>query len=163
MNEKGSRNRTRRSVERWTVFLLVVPFVFNIGCAAPAEEPLLADSTMIDIMLEFHLADARVQVTRSLPAGIRDSILQAYDVDSVSYARMIWYYAEHPEKYEQVYGQVLDRLNSERIPLGPPDDLLPPPDEAQMSGEDSPGTTPSEDVTLRTATRRGLMRSDTAR
>lgn len=103
--------------------LLLVSF---LGCADPSEEPPLTDSTMVEVMIDLHLAVARAEVTQQVPAGIRDSILTTHGVDSSAYARMIWHYAQNPEKYEQIYGEVLDRLNSERIPLGPPDPTLTP-------------------------------------
>jgi hypothetical protein len=97
-------------------------------------EPPLADSTMVEVMIDLHLAVARAEVTQQVPAGIRDSILTTHGADSAAYARTIWHYAQNPEKYEQIYGQVLDRLNSERIPLGPPDPTLMP-DEPDLDAE----------------------------
>jgi len=97
-----------------------------VGCADPREEPPLADSTMVEVMIDLHLAVARAEVTQQVPAGIRDSIFTTHAVDSSAYARTIWHYAQNPDKYEHIYGEVLDRLNSERIPLGPPDPTLTP-------------------------------------
>ena len=73
---------------------------------------------MVDVLLELHLAVARAEVTHEVPANIRDSILTAYNIDSTTYAQAVNYYAEHPDKYAEIYSRVLDRLNSERIPLG---------------------------------------------
>lgn len=73
---------------------------------------------MVDVLIELHLAVARAEVTQEIPVNIRDSILIAYDIDSTTYARAVAYYAEHPDKYAEIYSRVLDRLNSERIPLG---------------------------------------------
>ncbi len=80
---------------------------------------------MVDVLIELHLAVARAEVTHSVPPGIRDSIFAAYGVDSSAFAETISYYTADPEKYGRIYGQVLDKLNSERSPMVPRDEIDP--------------------------------------
>lgn len=79
------------------------------------------DSVMVNILIDLHLADASAEVANEAPVGIRDSVLAAHSIDSTTYAQAIEFYAEHPSKYIEVYSRVLDRLNSERMPLAPPE------------------------------------------
>lgn len=125
----------RREIGKKCISVVCLLLLLSVvGCADSRMEPPLADSTMVEVMIDLHLAVAREEVTQQVPAGIRDSILTTHGADSAAYARTIWHYAQNPEKYEQIYGQVLDRLNSERIPLGPPDPTLTP-DEPDLDAE----------------------------
>ncbi len=97
---------------------LVPALLMVVGAAcAPSPEPgPIDDSTMVNVLVELHLVVGRAEVANDVPPNIRDSILTAYDVDSTTYAHAVTYYAAHPEKYEEIYTRVLDRLNSERFP-----------------------------------------------
>ena len=95
---------------------LAALMVMLAGCGGKERAP-IADSTMVDLLLEFHLANARSEIIGSYPAHLRDSIFARYGVDSTSYREASKYYAEHPEEYGQVYSRVLDRLNLERLSL----------------------------------------------
>lgn len=77
-------------------------------------DPPVADSTLVDVMIEFHLAGARADLGYDLPPALRDSILTAYGLDSTVYASAAAFYAEHPQAYLTLYNQVLDRLSAER-------------------------------------------------
>lgn len=115
-------------------FVLTFVAVLGVGCVGSEERRPVPDSTMVDLLIELHLSVARAEFTNEIPPDIRDSIFTAYDVDSTTYAQAITYYAEHPDEYAEIYSRVLDRLNSERHPLGqasennsaaPPARLLP--------------------------------------
>lgn len=124
----------------WPVVLSLV-LISSGGCSDQRPEPPLDDSTMVEVMIELHLALARTEVTHRVPAGIRDSIFAAYEIDSSAFAETISYYAAEPDEYGRLYGRVLDRLNSERMPLGPADSADDPDLPAGAMREDSrPGT-----------------------
>ena len=76
---------------------------------------------MVDLLIEFHLVNARNEVSNDQPSHLRDSIFARYHVDSATFARAASYYANHPDEYAEVYSRVLDRLNVERLslPAGP--------------------------------------------
>ena len=116
MTGSGGNRRTPRLGGR--VVLVLALLLFQAACGKPEEASPVPDSTMVDMLIELHLSVARAEVTNSVPANIRDSILTAYEVDSTAYAEAVTYLAEHPDKYAEIYSRVLDKLNSERIPLG---------------------------------------------
>lgn len=102
-----------------------------VGCGSETETNTIADSTMVDLLVELHLANARIEITdRPLPVP-RDSILRSYGVDSTAFSEAISYYAHNPDEYSRVYGRVLDRLSAERLPVdeqSDPDVTAPPAD-----------------------------------
>lgn len=102
--------------------LAVVMMLISVtGCSDQRREPPLDDSTMVEVMIELHLALARAEVTNRMPAGIRDSIFAEYGIDSSAFAETISHFAAEPDEYGRLYGSVLDRLSMERTPLGPAD------------------------------------------
>ena len=102
--------------------------IISAGCGRDSKRQTVSDSSMVELLVELHLANARVEITdRPLPIT-RDSILEAYGVDSAGYARTLEYYAQHPDLYSRIYGEVLDRLSAERRPFdgSTMPDTLPP-------------------------------------
>lgn len=88
-----------------------------VGCGSETDTNTIADSTMVDLLVELHLANAGIELTdRPLPVP-RDSILRSYGIDSAAYSEAISYYARHPDEYSRIYGRVLDRLSAERLPV----------------------------------------------
>lgn len=86
------------------------------ACSGASDPQPLADSTMVEVLIELHLANGRIEVTDEPLTVSRDSILRAYGVDRSTYADAVAYYADHPDAYSRVYGEVLDRLSAERTP-----------------------------------------------
>ncbi|MEX0747176.1 MAG: DUF4296 domain-containing protein [Rhodothermales bacterium] len=117
------------------LYLSLLPL--SLGCAKP-ETPPVADSTMVDLLIEFHLVNARYEVSENQPLHLRDSILARYGVDSATFVRAASFYADNPDRYDQVYSRVLDRLNVERLSLpAGPDSVLhntPAPTDSLYSG-----------------------------
>ena len=84
------------------------------GCSGFADErPPVADSTMVEVLAELHLAQSRLEVVGDLPDATRDSIFGRYGLDEAEYEAAMAYYAEHPEAYREIYDHLLDRLNME--------------------------------------------------
>ena len=95
---------------------LLVGSLLVVGCGGNHQAKAVPDSTMVEVLVELHLANGRIEVTdQPLPIA-RDSIFEAYSVDTSAYAATIDYYARNPEDYSRVYGRVVDRLSAERIP-----------------------------------------------
>ena len=85
------------------------------ACSVIADpDPPVTDSTLIDVLIEFHLADSRGDLGYTPPPALRDSILAAYDLDSTAFAEAMAYYADRPDAYLTLYNQLLDRLSAER-------------------------------------------------
>lgn len=86
------------------------------GCSAvTSDEPPLSDSTLVQVLLELHLARARTEVVRDVSPTLRDSILFHYGLDSTSFEAALSYYIDRPEEYKALYTQVLDQINEERF------------------------------------------------
>lgn len=100
---------------------LVVLSLSVPGCSIfTAEEPPIPDSTMVDVLVGLHLAEARSEVDGPLPAGMRDSILSRHGLTPSDYEAAVAHYADHPETYSDIYDRVLDRLSAERHGLREP-------------------------------------------
>lgn len=116
------RHRLLRTVVRILLGTgLLVAFgatgVMLVGCGSETETNTIADSTMVELLVELHLANAGIELTdRPLPMP-RDSILRSYGIDSAAYSEAITYYADNPDDYSRIYGRVLDRLSAERLPV----------------------------------------------
>lgn len=79
-----------------------------------SEEPAIADSTMIDVLVAFELAHARQTLLTDLTPSDRDAIFAAHGLDRAAYEKAMRFYAEHPEAYVALYDAVLDTLNARR-------------------------------------------------
>lgn len=82
---------------------------------APTEAlPPVADSTMIQVLIELHLAEARASILNTDQTSTRDSILLRYGVDRDAFEAAIDYYARNPDAYVKIYSEALDQLSDER-------------------------------------------------
>src|SRR5690606_7956146 len=104
---------------RWVMVLFAGLAAAGLGCGSARDRAPIPDSTMTELLIELHLANGRIEVTDQPLPFPRDSILQAYGVDSSTYVDALAYYVQHPERYSRIYGDVIDRLSVERIPPGP--------------------------------------------
>ena len=90
--------------------VLLVTVSITASCSSfSADTPPVPDSTMVDVLVELHLGQARAELYE-LPAGVEDSMLATYGVSRAELRATFDYYAEHPEVYDEVYSQVVDRL-----------------------------------------------------
>ena len=92
--------------------LLVLP-----ACSgqAPTEAgPSIADSTMIQLLIELHLVEARANIVQSDESTRRDSILLQYGVEREAFDAAMDYYAAHPSEFVSIYSEALDKLSDER-------------------------------------------------
>lgn len=90
---------------------LLLAFLTNAGCNQKSSSPPpVADSTFVSLLAELHLLEARQTTTGKLPAALRDSVFDRYNVDSTAYEQTVAYYSRHVEEYAELYNQVVDRL-----------------------------------------------------
>lgn len=91
------------------------------GCGGGSSGP-VADSVMVQALMEVHLVRARAtyRETEEIPDSIRalqDSALIRRGVSPEDFRTMLDVYAEEPERYQDVYTSVVDSLNSLRVRL----------------------------------------------
>ena len=87
------------------------------GCEAPTSEPLVplvSDSIMVEVIIEFHLLEARAELLQEDVLRRRDSVLLMYGVTSEDYEATMMYYSDNSEAYMQIYTDALDKLSDER-------------------------------------------------
>lgn len=112
--------------------LLVLP-----ACSAfTSDEPPLSDSTMVEVLIELHLVNARLDLQYDLPPAVRDSILFKYGLDAQRFEDLIAYYADHPEAYAALYTTMLDRLSDERLRQGQGLLSTPPPSSSATDADE---------------------------
>lgn len=70
---------------------------------------------MVEVLTELHLTQARMEVQGNLLPATRDSIFNRYGIDEGDFEAAMAYYAEHPDVYLEVHGQLLDRLDMEAV------------------------------------------------
>lgn len=95
----------------------VTVLIIAAGCGEPARsDRTLPDSTLIEVLMDLHLAGARLQMEPAISPGLRDTVLARHGLDSTSFLEAMAWYEEHPDEYVAVYGTVVDRLAEERDP-----------------------------------------------
>lgn len=77
--------------------------------------PPLSDSTMVQVLIELHLAEARVDFFQEDQIGFQDSILAHYDIRQDDFEKNMAFYKENPDVYHKIYSEVLDQLSDERF------------------------------------------------
>ncbi len=109
---------------------LVIGLLTLSACSAfTSDEPPISDSTMVEVLIELHLVNARLELQYDRQPAVRDSILFKYGLDAQRFQDVMAYYADHPEAYSAIYTTMLDRISAERIQQGEamPATALPPP------------------------------------
>ena len=111
---KGWLASSRRNLR--LIALMLVLVLGGAGCSSfSSPEPPIADSTMVAVLAEIHLAQARQRILGDLTVVTRDSILHAYDLDRAQFEEALAFYTAHPEAYVDIYRQALDQLGEERM------------------------------------------------
>ena len=94
------------------LLLLTLPLA---ACGSLTEpDPPVPDSTVVDVLTDLHLLDARSGEMGDVPPGTREALLAAHGLDSTRFDRALLFYADHPERYFAVYDSVVSRLSEER-------------------------------------------------
>ncbi len=115
----GRERRFRRPVRSlFLLYALALALVALPACSAlPSEEPPVADSTLVDVLIELHLAKARAETQPGEAPDLREAVLTRYGLSEARFNAAMDYYAEHPEEYLDLYDTVLDRFGEERAAL----------------------------------------------
>ena len=78
----------------------------------------VADSTMIDVLIELHLAEARVEMLHKDQIAVKDSILRHYGLSREAFEANMAFYKAHPDAFHKLYSEALDKLSDERYMPG---------------------------------------------
>lgn len=82
-----------------------------------AEQPPVDEETLTDVLVEFHMLDARADLGYEIPEHARDSILAHYQLSEERYEEALAYYAQHPDEYLVLYREVLETMNEEDVQM----------------------------------------------
>ena len=104
-------------ISRLTAVLVTVTWITVIasagaGCGIGNEPAPVADSVLVDVFADLHLAGAWLRLEPGAVPGLRDSVLARHGLDSATFAGSVAWLREHPENFVAIYGSVLDRLSS---------------------------------------------------
>lgn len=77
-------------------------------------EPPVADSTIVEVLIDLQLASARSDLYHDVSPGMRDSVLTRHGLTEADFEAAMRYYSERPEAFVEIYTTVLNRINEER-------------------------------------------------
>jgi hypothetical protein len=107
---------------RWFTFLALL-FVLSCG-SEKLPKGILTKDKMVPMMVDQHLAEQLFSLRFAL--GMKNdiimndlylSILKKYGVEHKVFEESVLYYSKHPEKYKEIYDEVLNRLNAMEIKI----------------------------------------------
>jgi hypothetical protein len=98
------------------MFVMIVAFG---ACNQPEEQPqvLLPEEQMVQVLVELHLAEARVELIQIPQDSIRPLLKQRYsdiftqlEIDTTAFNTTFEYYEQHPTEMDLLYEKVIDNL-----------------------------------------------------
>lgn len=89
--------------------------VCALAACSGNESPPVSDATMVAVLGEMHLLQAREELTEINTREAQDSLLAAHGLDSTAWADAIAWYTSHPEIFVGIYGRVVDTLQMQQM------------------------------------------------
>ena len=98
------------------------------ACSNPEveiPENILSETVFENILKQIHLSEGAFELNKtknmenakSTLANNYISIYSEYEISAIDFKNTLNYYAQHPEKLEKIYSNVLEELNEERSTL----------------------------------------------
>ena len=107
---------------RFIYLLLCSLTLFIYSCKPGVPNKYVQPSQMVDILYEYHLADAIVSISQGGDSlamrAYQASILEKYDVTQQNLDSSMVYYCRHTGLLEDVYRRVADRIDNESLAQG---------------------------------------------
>jgi len=75
------------------------------------------EDTLVSVVVDLHLLEARREVVGDTHPALRDSILAAYGVTHQDLNDAIRWYTDRPDDYIAVYNRIIDSLSAEEAEL----------------------------------------------
>ena len=109
------------------IFPLLISILL-LACSAPETEvpnDILSEAVFINILKEVHLAEAKFELhkTKGMENAKKElasnyaTIYKKSRITAEDFEKTLQYYAEKPEKLEQIYASVLEQISKERTTL----------------------------------------------
>ncbi|MFD2698444.1 DUF4296 domain-containing protein [Mesonia sediminis] len=104
------------------VALFLMVFLVITGCQnieeAPKPDSLIDEETMVNLLFDLHYTDAiqGYSGTKFMQRDVKVNklILKKYNIDSLTFVENANYYFEDAERNEQIYREVLERLEAKK-------------------------------------------------
>ncbi len=101
------------------IILSMAAGLLSMSCSKKqAQEEILPQDKLVNIMIEFYLAESRLgklsitqDSARKLFVPFEESVLKKYDVSDSALSKTYQYYFDHPTEMEKIYEVVLDSLS----------------------------------------------------
>jgi hypothetical protein len=108
--------------------ILSIISVLLVACSSPKTEiptDILSEAVFVNILKEVHLAEAafELQKTKGMEkaknelANRYSSTYSEHNITATDFENTLNYYAQHPEKLEEIYTTVLEKLTEGRTIL----------------------------------------------
>lgn len=102
-----------------TLILSLTVALLSMSCSKKeTQEGILPQDTLVNIMIEFYLAESRLgklsitqDSARKLFVPFEESVLKKYQVSDSALSKTYQYYFDHPTEMEKIYEVVLDSLS----------------------------------------------------
>ena len=98
---------------------------FLLACSSPKEgipEGILPEKELVSILKEVHLAEANFELVKTNGKEVAQNTLlnnyqeiySKYNIDENEFQQTLEYYANHPDKLEEIYSKILENITEER-------------------------------------------------
>lgn len=99
----------------WSALVLVSFTLLSAGCSfLDEDEPPVSHETMVQLVVELNLVEARATYTGESIEALRDSVLGEYGINRELYAEAVAYYARRSREFTNIYDQAMDSLSINR-------------------------------------------------
>jgi hypothetical protein len=103
--------------------LIILMAVLVLACAKNrVPKGILSQKKIIPVLVEMHLVEGiyaqryTQKITReNYENDLYLTVLKKYKIDQKAFEASIFYYGKHPDKYKDVYDEVLNRLNEMEV------------------------------------------------
>ena len=112
-----------KKIERRIRYILFLAFlILNGGCKEDKGTPIIKKDRMVEILADIHLVQAVLDQEPMFPQGAKReyyycNIFERHEVTEEEFDSAITWYAANMDIFEQVYAEVIARLEREKAEL----------------------------------------------
>ncbi|MCB0719783.1 MAG: DUF4296 domain-containing protein [Bacteroidetes bacterium] len=102
-------------VRHWFAGSAVIAGIIASGCSGfGGSEQGMSDSTFVEVLVDLHLAQARLDQGLQTDSTLRSTVLQKHKVSEERLDAKVQSLIDDRERYLDLYGKVIDRLSEEQ-------------------------------------------------
>ena len=108
------------------IFTILLPAWVILPACTPSPHPSEEQQRVLaEVLVEIHLAQAREKIGLDSLSQPTDTILAAYGLDSVAFARLLDLHIDSDGAFDDAYEDALDRLSEEGYRQGESEGVIP--------------------------------------